>query len=159
MKRARGHALRPSFVLLEVTLSLLILAVTMGAALRGYVIGMNAIRENRMMSAAVMMAETLMDDLEIEPPVAGRANGRFEEDPRFGEAFSAWSWERGVETEEIRYQQRSRNPLQEPEPLYKMELKILYDDGRRSRTPLIINTYLIGAMIYSDAAIQSNQLF
>ncbi len=150
---------RRSFVLLEVTLSLLILSVTMGAALRGYVLGMNAIRENRILSVATIMAETLLDDLEIEPPVPGRTNGSFEQDPRFGEAFKDWSWERKVETEEIRYKERSRNPLQDPEPLYTMELIIRYDDGRRHRTPLIINTYLLGAQVFSENAIQQNQLF
>lgn len=156
---ATGKVARRSFVLLEVTLSLLILSVTMGAALRGYVLGMNAIRENRILSVATLMAETLLDDLEVEPPVPGRTNGNFAEDPRFGEAFEDWSWERVVDTEEIRYKERSRNPLQEPEPIYTMQLTIRYDDGRRQRTPLIINTYLLGAQIFSDNAIQQNQLF
>jgi hypothetical protein len=150
---------RAAFVLLEVTLSLLILAVTMGAALRAYIMGMNAIRENRILTVATLMAETLMDDLEIEPPIPGRMGGSFKDDPRFGEAYSVWSWERMIEEEEIKYEQKSNNPLQEAEPLYTMELKILYDDGTRQRTPLIINTFLMSASIYSDATIQTNQLF
>ncbi len=151
---------RRGFVLLEVMLALLILAVAMTAILRGFIMSLGAIRENTIMLNASLLVETLMDDYELEPPVDGRAEGGFAEDSRFGEEWANYFWERDVEEEEIDYDGFPRNPLQEQEPINYMTLRIIYDDGQYRRfTPIELKTALIPAEIYSSDAVQSSQLF
>lgn len=160
---------RRSFVLLEVTLSLIILAVAMAAVLRAFVIGFDSIKMNKVAMTASVLAETMLDDLEIVPPGEGKVTGRFDVDPRFGEGYERFSWERDVEIEEIDYDDMDMNdPLQDFEVLYRVHLRILYDTGRPTRgrrgatamfVPVDIHTYLVEATSFSDASIQGNQLF
>jgi type II secretory pathway pseudopilin PulG len=149
-----------SFVLLEVILSLMILSIVLTTLLRGFVIALGVIRETRIVSTATLLAESLLEDYELEPPLPGSRDGLFSDDPRFGSAFAAYRWERRVDEVSIRYARVPRNPLQEPEPLYRLELSIVYDDGRHRRfTPMRLTTYLLDTELFSDEALQENQLF
>lgn len=165
MLRNRTFPCRPSsraasFVLLEVTLSMMILAVVLAGLLRGFVLSMSGIRETRITNMASLLAESLMEDYEIEPPLEGRKEGDFAEDIRFGEAFANYRWERDVEEIDVDYDEIPRDPLQEPEPLFELELRIYYDDGiHRPFMPVSITTYLLDTQLFTDDAIQSNQLF
>ncbi|MDK2971031.1 MAG: hypothetical protein PWP23_786 [Candidatus Sumerlaeota bacterium] len=151
---------RRSFVLLEVMVALVILSVVLTTLLRGFVIAMSAIRENRVVETATLLAESLLEDYELEPPMEGSKEGTFEEDERFGEAFAAYTWERRVEEIDVDYDEIPRDPLMEPEPLYELTLSIRYDDGRhRPFRPFEITTYLMDSQLYSDEALQENQLF
>lgn len=159
---------RRSFVLLEVTLALIILAVAMAAVLRAFVIGFDAIKMNKVSMTGTILAESLLEDLELVPPGEGRVEGRFDEDPRFGPEYERFTWERDVEIEEIDYNDLElSDPLQDMEALYKIKLRIFYDTGRPSSrrrgsslfTVVTLDTYLLDAQLFSDTALQGNQLF
>jgi len=154
------RATRRAFVLLEVMIALIILAVAMTAILRGFVIVLGTIRENATALKATLLVESLMDDLELEPPVEGHADGKFEDDDRFGEEYAAFGWDREVEEVQVKYDGFPADPMQEEEPLYKMTIKITYDDGKyRSFTPITVTTYLLGSEVFDREALQSSQLF
>ena len=151
---------KASFILLEVIVAMLILAVGMTAILRGFMMALSTIRENRVIEQAALLAETLMDDYEVEPPLDGKKDGAFEDDDRFGDDYAFFYWERDVDEEKLKYNDRPRNPLQELEPVYDMELKIIYDDGNYRRfEAIVIHTRLSDIQLFSDDAIQANQLF
>lgn len=159
----RAQRLRPrrrSFVLLEVMVALVILSVTLTTLLRGFIIAMSAIRQNRVVQTASLLAESLLEDYELEPPLEGRRDGSFADDERFGEAFAAYTWERDVEEVDVDYDVIPRDPLMEPEPLYQLTLVIRHDDGvHRPFKPFELTTYLLDSQLYSDEALQQNQLF
>lgn len=151
---------RRAFVLIEVMVALVILAVAMTAILKGFVTVLATIRENTTATRAALLAETLMDDFELEPPVEGEADGSFADDIRFGEEYAAYFWEFEVEEVEIKYDGFPSNPLQEQEPLYEMTLRIIYDDKQYRRfVPVTVTTYLLDSEVFSREAMQSSQLF
>lgn len=154
------NATRRAFVLLEVMVALIILAVAMTAILRGFIVVLGTIRENATALKATLLAESLLDDLELEPPAEGHAEGDFADDDRFGEEYAHFSWDREVEEESVRYDGFPADPMQDEEPLYKMTVKILYDDGKyRKFTPIVVTTYLLENEIHTREALQSSQLF
>lgn len=151
---------RRSFVLLEVLVALVILGITLTALLRGFMVGMNAMRELKIMNTASQLAESLLDDFELEPPRDGKGEGRFADDPRFGEEFANYTWEYSVEEDDIRYRDTPRGTRQEQEPIRTLELTIRYDDGvHRQFVPIRLTTYLMETQLFTDRALQANQLF
>ncbi len=162
MKHARPLRFKRdrSFVLLEVTVALIILAVAMTGILRGFVIGLNSIRMNKIALSATLLAESMLEDFELEPPIEGRDEGEFADDDRFGEDFKNFKWRYQVKEEEVDYDDIPKDPLQEPEPLYELELDIIYDDGRHQPfVPVSVTTYLLDTQLFSTDALQSSQLF
>jgi len=150
----------PAFILLEVMVALLILSVTMTALLRGFTIALHSIRENRIVVQATLLAESLLDDYELEPPGEGREEGSFAEDPRFGEDYAPFYWERDIDTEDPDYDDIPKSTLQENEQIFVMTLSIIYDDGRNRRfIPLRFETFLLEPQVFSDQALMGNQLF
>jgi hypothetical protein len=151
---------RWSFVLLEVLVALLILGVAMTAVLRGFMMTNHALRENLIVLEATYLADSLVQDFELEPPLPGRHDGEFADDPRFGERFERYQWELEVEEEAIRYRKVPRKALQDPEPLYPFTLRIIYDDGQYRRfVPVQVDSALLETQLFSDNALQANQLF
>jgi len=149
-----------SFVLLEVIISMLILAISMTAILRGFTIALSTIRVNRIVEISSHLAQSLLDDYDIVPPPTGYEEGDFSNDSRFGEQFEDYYWERRVDEEDIRYDDIPSDPLQEFEPIYDVELRIIYDNGKlRSFVPLTITTRLIETETFSENAISGNQLY
>lgn len=151
---------RASFVLLEVTLAMMILSVVMLVSLRGFITSIGAIRELRLSMTATLLAESLLDDFELEPPSRGRGEGSFGDDERFGEPFENFTYTYTVDVIQNRYDGIPRRLFQDPEPLYEMTLEIWYDDGRFRRfRPFQTKTYLLDTQLFSDEAIVENQLF
>jgi hypothetical protein len=149
-----------AFVLIEVLVAMVLLAISMTAILRGFIIALSTIRENRLQETAMLLAQSLLDDYEIEPPTEGRQDGAFREDLRFAEGFENFYWERRVEEVDVDYDEIPKSPLQKFEPLYEMELRIIYDDGRfKKYTPLVLNTMLLDVQLFSSRSIQENQLY
>lgn len=156
----RSCSKKKAFVLLEVLISMLILAVATTAILRGFIIAMSTVRENMLAETSILLAQSLLDDFELEPPKKGKLDGKFEDDERFGEPFTAFFWEIDVDEERVKYDEIPKDPLQELEPLYNMELRIIYDDGKYKRSnTLVLNTRLLDLQLFSQDAIQKNQLF
>ncbi len=149
-----------AFILLEVMLALLILAVAMTAILRGFIMSLGTIRENTIMMKSSLLVETLLDDYELEPPVDGRADGSFADDKRFGPEWKSYFWERDVEEEDVDYDGFASDPLQEREPILFMTLRIVYDDGQYRRfVPIEVETALLPSEVFTRESLQSSQLF
>jgi hypothetical protein len=86
--------------------------------------------------------------------------GKFSDDPRFGEAFAGWKWEMEVEEIEVDYDERPQGVLfQETEAIYKANIRILFDNGERDESFLEFDTFLMDPDIFSQQALQENQLF
>ncbi|MEQ8820045.1 MAG: prepilin-type N-terminal cleavage/methylation domain-containing protein [Sumerlaeia bacterium] len=152
------------FVLLEVMIALVILAMTLVALLRGFALALGTVRSNNATATASFLAASLMEDYELEPPLRDQ-DGKFSEDPRFGEAFENYGYEVTIEEEDVRYRDEDREPLRELDPMYKMTLKIRYTPGEDgydqsdSKVLIAVDSYLVETQLFSKEAMQQNQLF
>lgn len=59
------------FVLLEVLVSMVILGIAMATMMRSFTLSIAAIRNNDVTTQATVLAETLLQSLEAEPPKKG----------------------------------------------------------------------------------------
>ncbi len=154
----RGRA----FALLEVLVALVIISVAFTAVLRGLFLGLRSLKEVRITEQALFLGESLLQDLEIEPPNEGKWSGKFSDDEaRFGKGFEAFSYEVEVREVEVRYRYKPAGTLrQELEPLYEGSIRVIHDDGHGRRAVRYnIRTYLPEFTIHTDQAIQANQIF
>jgi len=85
-------------MLLEVIVALVILGVSVAAIMRSFTVSMKAIRRNDITTQACVLAEGLLQDIELEPDKARTGRGTFEE-----EGYPDYSWELTVQDEEVRY--------------------------------------------------------
>ena len=156
----RTQSPRAAFILLEVMVSLVIVGVSMTALLRGFVMSLDTVKKVRMNEVAIFLAEAFVDDLVLEPPPEGRFDGRFDSDPRFGEAFEGWQWELTVEAEEPRYRERPRGlPFRRIEHEYHARIVIAHRDDFGRTVYLTLDTILMDPDVFSLQSMQANQLF
>lgn len=170
-----GKYSRAAFILLEVMLSIMIVGVTFVAILRGFIVAYDTLGKVRMNETAIHLASSLMDDLVLEPFSVGDYQGRFADDPRFGDDFAGWYWEVRVESETPRYNVRIRERLRSDlEELYFAQVIVLYDAdddprgravGRRrvrgstQQVYINIDTILLEPDVFTIRSIERNQLF
>lgn len=156
----RGQRSQRAFVLLEVLLSIVIIAVALVAIMKGFIISLDSIKRIRLNEKAIVLGRSLLDDLILEPPDEGRFKGTFASDSRFGPEYEGWSWEMDVEAEEPDYEERPRGRLtQDLEQVYTAQIKIIHESETEKKTYLDLYTILMDPDIYSQTAIQGNQLF
>lgn len=157
VRRARG------FVLLEVMISIVIIAIAVVALLKGFVISLDRLNKIRREEQALYLARSVMDDLQLNPPPARTFEGNFSDDPRYGDDFTGWRYRIEVEAEEPDYTERPAGTInQDLEQIYYVHLEILLAQDERSReaTPVIsVYTALMEADVFGTKAIQENQLF
>jgi type II secretory pathway pseudopilin PulG len=147
-------------MLLEVMVAILIIAVAAVALLKGFFLTLDNVKRVRKNEQAILLARTLMDDLIIEPPGEDDTEGSFGDDPRFGEAFVGWKWSISVEEVDIRYSERPKGTLfQRQEVIYQASVRIFFDHGDRVEDFLRFETFLMDPDIFSQQALQENQLF
>lgn len=156
MMKRRARA----FVLLEILVSIVIIAVALVAIMKGFVLSLDSLKRIRMNEKALILARSVMDDMILEPPDEGEYSGAFSEDVRFGEEDAGWSWKLEVEPEEPEYDERPRGRMdQDLEQTYNARLQINYEGDNEKRTYVNVSTILIDADVFSQAALQGNQLF
>jgi len=154
--------IRRAFVLLEVLVAMVILSVAFLAILRGLFTGLRSMRNLRITEQSMYLAESLMQDFELESPNEGVWKGNFSYDPdRFGDQFNDYSYEIEVKEIEVSYRAKPKGRLrQELEPLYEATVKINFtDSGNNTSTRFATKTYLPDFMVFTDASLQANQLF
>lgn len=118
-RRPRG------FVLLEVLISLTILAVTISAVLRSLMLSLAAVRRLEVQTQSAFFARQLMDHFEFEPPEEGRSEGGFGDDYRF------YSYALNVEFEEPDYDDANmHDEVERYFPMRIFVLEIFYQDER-----------------------------
>jgi len=151
---------RSGFMLLEVMVAIIIIAVAAVALLKGFFLSLDNVNRVRRNEQAILLTRGLMDDLIIEPPAAERQDGRFSDDPRYGEAYAGWLWEIDVEEIEVDYEERPSGVLfQDTEVLYKATIRISLEENDRVEQYVELETFLMDPDIFSPQAIQENQLF
>jgi type II secretory pathway pseudopilin PulG len=153
----------PGFILLEVLVAMVIVAVVFVAVLRGCYLALGMSKKVRANEQAIFLAESLLADYELEPPVEDfEREGSFGDDPRFGEEFAGFTYRIRATEEDIRYREKPKGkPRQDLEPLVHMTIDIFHQPKGRDEPQrlLTLNTYVPEPTIFSNEALQSNQLF
>lgn len=153
---------RRGFMLLEVLIAVVIIGIAFVAILKGFASSLQTMSNVRLNEQAIYLAETLLDDLEVEPPAEGIYEGSFADDEvRFGETFKDFSYR--IEVEEVvpRYREKAEGkPRQDLEPFHQVLLKVIHRDRRgRDRALVTLHTILMEPTLFSDQSLQSNQVF
>lgn len=163
MGRPQVTAARRAFVLLEVMIAIMIVAIALVALVKGFVISLDRLGRLRAEEQALYLARSLMDDLQLNPPPAKTFEGKFSDDSRYGDEFAGWRYKLEIESEEPDYEERPIGKInQDLEQVYYVHLEISKgedDRARETRTILNLYTVLMEADIYSVKALQANQLF
>jgi len=154
-RRARPCVSR-SFILLEILVALVILGVALAAVLRSFTNGLKSISYDRKISQAVLLAQALLEDFEIEPPEEDRAEGTFEPD------WPDYSYQAEFERVAIKYRDITASTFKRNlEPMRKVTLRIYYRGPNSIRTVslLELETYLTDIEKYAPATKNMHGLF
>jgi len=110
------------FMLLEVIISLVILGISVATLMRSFTLSMNAIRRNDVTTQACVLAEGMLQDLELNPPAAKFTRGDFAE-----QGYPNYFWELSFEEEELRYRElRTKTKVKHLKPIRHATLTIYY---------------------------------
>ncbi|CAN5199347.1 hypothetical protein BH09SUM1_BH09SUM1_24380 [soil metagenome] len=154
LRKSRG------FILLEVLIAVVIIGLAVVALMHGFIVSLDSLSRIRKNEIAIELGKSLLDDCVLEPPGEGNYEGKFSDDPRYGEAFKGWHWKLEVEAEEPDYDERPRGTLlQDLEELYPARLEISFEQDGRDETYLELHTILLDPELFSNEALQQNQLF
>jgi prepilin-type N-terminal cleavage/methylation domain-containing protein len=153
-RRPRGNR-RCGFVLLEVLISLVILGITVSTILRSFTLSLDAAVRTEIFNTATLLAQSMIDEIQISPP----GNGDYEGD--FGEAYEHYSYRLTLEDEEIDYKSvRRAREIKEFRPLRRIHLEVLYADDRRGPFKAItLDSALMGLQKFTNKALAAYQLF
>jgi prepilin-type N-terminal cleavage/methylation domain-containing protein len=127
------------FALMEVLVSLVILGLTVAAVMQSFTMSVKAIRRNDMVTQACMLAETLIQDLNVQPPTTRFINGNFE-----AMGFPQYSYE--VETREEEPNARDAGAKTSIEGLRSLvicRMKIRYTDSQTRMSDVLSSTFLL----------------
>lgn len=143
------------FVLLEVVVCLIILSVAISAFLRSFSVSIKTIRNAEIVTQASVLAQQLMDEFEIVPPLEALTENEFgEEHPNFYYVVESEILEpdyEGLALEE---------DIEEFQTLQQVSISIYYDDGQtRKFRPIKLTCYLTGLEKFSYACKRENQLY
>lgn len=143
-------------VLLEVIVSLVILGISVATLMRSFTISMTAIRKNDVTTQACLLAESLVQDFEINPPKTKTARGSFEE-----MGYPKFFWNMDIKEEEIKYRNlKTKSRVDNLKPLQKMHVTITYDDGRLKKfSPVDMEVYLMPIERFTFRSKFLNELF
>lgn len=115
---------RKAFVLLEVLISMTIIAVTLSAVLRSFSQSLKAVRKLEVETQATFFAQQLLDEFEINPPEEGRLEGGF------GDDYWQYYFIVEIEYEEPDYDEGNRHEeISQFFPFRTIHIEIRYDNG------------------------------
>lgn len=136
-----------AFVLLEVVVSLTILAVTVATVLRSFSQSMSAIRILAVETQSAFFAEQLLDEFEINPPDEGPFEGGF------GEDYKEFYYEGSVEYIAPDYDETNRHEeVEQFIPMRLVTIDIYYDNGHHKPIHAVrgLTSALMGFERFSD---------
>ena len=150
---------RRSFVLMEVLVSVVILGIALAAVLRCCTNALKALSRDRTLAQAVLLAQGLIEDFEIEPP---EEDATIEGD--FGPDFPGFSYIAEFKFEKIDYRAVDMEiGLRRKEfvPVCRLNLSIYYepDNAREARRVLYIETALTALEKYASQTKVLNAMF
>lgn len=118
-------------MLLEVIVSLVILGISVAALMRSFTVSMNAIRRNDVTTQGCVLAEGLLQEIELDPPRARLTRGTFE-----AEGYPDYSYELSIEEEELRYKNlQTKVKAKDLRSIRHVTLRVDYQN-RTMRSPL-----------------------
>ncbi|MCX7015850.1 MAG: type II secretion system protein [Candidatus Sumerlaeota bacterium] len=143
------------FVLLEVLISLTILGFTAATILRSFTQSLEAARRAQTINTATLLAEDLIEEVQVDPPGLGLHEGDF------GPDHPGYTYTLEVKDEDIDYRSVSRaREVEDLRPLRRLTLEVFYRDARHSTLRMIhVDSAFIGLQKFSDAALREYQLF
>lgn len=160
MRRLSGPLrLRPrrtgGMVLMEVLVSLVILGVSVAALMQSFTVSMSAIRKNSITTQACVLAESVLQAMEVDPPEQRKVTGTFED-----QGLPKYSYTLELEEEELRYRNlRSSAKDAELKPLKRVRLTIHYEDHRKPFNPVQVETALLPLERFTQRSRNENELF
>ncbi len=144
------------FALLEVILSMVILGISVATLMRSFQLSLSALKKNRVVTQATVLADQLLQDLELDPSGRTTASGTFEE-----QGYPQYSWSLRLTEEEPKYKglRSSKNKV-DMKTVRHAVIRITFDDGVSRRfTPLEVETYLLPLERWSYQSKFFNELF
>lgn len=157
-----------AFVLLDVILSITILAVVVVTALRVFHQSISTVRRSDVVTRAAMYADAKMLEFSLEEPDEGHHEGLFSDefhyDPSLFSDAEDFRWEATVERREIEYPDVRLAARDEERmvTLTQVHLRIWHDDASGGFVPWVpveVNTFLMGNERFSQNARRENGLF
>lgn len=146
---------RRAFMLLEVILSLAILALASAVVMRAYTVSMKTIQKSEIITVATFLAESLVEEMDLRGWKSGRQEGNF------GERFPEYYWAAKVEERRLSYNHvGSGVKADDLEPLQTIEVAIYYQRGdHKPYSPLRFSYHPLRLEAFSSQAKFENQLF
>jgi type II secretory pathway pseudopilin PulG len=145
------------FALLEVIVSLVVLGISVATLMRSFQMSLSAIHRNEITTRATILADQLIQDLELDPPARKKSgsSGTFED-----QGHPQYSWNIEYKEEEIRYRNTPTKNRIDQKPLRYAKVKINYDDGRMKRfSPIELEVYLMPVERWTYQSKFYNELF
>ena len=141
--------------MLEVLVSLVILGITVATLLRSFTLSLEAARRSDTVNTATLLAQDLIEELQVSPPRQGHYQGDF------GPEHSGFVYDLTVKEEEIDYKDvRRTREIKDFRPLKTVHLEVFHDDGRGERARMIrLDSAVMGLQKFSDLALKEYQLF
>jgi type II secretion system protein I len=153
----RRRSRTSGFILLEVLVALVILGIAVGTIMRSFTLSMAAIRKNDVSTQAFVLAESMLQNLEVKPPSGkGKQSGSFEAD-----GYPNYLWQVETKEEEIRYKHlKTASRIENLKTLNHVKLKLTYDDRtNKVQTPVDVDLILPPIERFSYQSKFLNELF
>ncbi len=147
---------RRGFVLLEVIISVAILGIAVSTILRSFTLSLDAARRSEIYSTSVMLAENLMEEIQVSPPSVGEYEGEF------GADYPGYSYLVVREDEKLEYDEvRGYREKEELVPLKLVHVEIFYENASRKTSIRTLNfdSAVLGLQKFSDDALKEYDLF
>jgi hypothetical protein len=141
--RRRASRRSAGFVLLEVIVSMVIMGIALGTLMRSFTLSMKAIRKNDIITQGCVLAEGLLQDLEVNPPASKTLTGDFED-----LGFPEFSYEVKYKEEDIRYRGlKATSEVKDLRPLRSVQLQVFHRADREHDAIAVAEVYTLLAPI------------
>lgn len=145
-----------SFVLLEILIAMVILGMALAGVLQCFTGGLKSISYDRRITQAILLAQGLLDDFEVEAPEEDKVEGDF------GPDFPDFSYVAEFKRVEIKYRDvTSAMHKKELESLRQVTVRIYHKPPSATKTACLLDfeTCLTGIEKYARTTRELNALF
>lgn len=145
-----------AFTLLEVMVSLAILAVALTVIMRSFTLSLRAARLQERITVATLLARGLVEEFEIIPPQLGTSSGEF------GSAYEGYSYEALYEDRTIDYPDLpALDAVGKMVPMRRVAVDIYWrpakNEERKPKRILHVESAITGSERYTFEARKSNE--
>lgn len=153
--RAAAFGARGAFALLEVMISITIIAIVVTSVLRSFTQSMAAVRKMEVRTKAQAFAQQLLDQYEVKPPPEGTIEGGF------GDEYWEYSFTAKVSYEEPEYDVESgKKDVKRFIPMKRIAISITFDNGAlKPFRAYELETAIMGFERFSPEARRQQRLY